>query len=172
MPEKNKGKGCITREKAEEGWLYFLMGFEKDCPFDTPEEAKAAWELVKDDFYEDYTIGAIDEHGQIEYSPAAWWMFDCPDAPFEVEPIEGLPYCLQVRQHEALIRWGIIPSGTPDPSLLRRAEEIKRLYDRKMSGNDNYLPFASGTKPEEMEESWQRHLAEYNAWVQLGYLKA
>jgi len=156
--------------RARKAWPYWLMGYEEDCPFEDADEAEAAWRTVEDEFYEDYTIGAIDDRGQVNYFPAAWWLFDCPEAPFEPEPIDGLKYSCQVRQHEALIRWGIIPEGTPAPVLQGRAAEIERLYQRKMSGNDNFLPFCYGTTKAEMDAKWQEVSAERAAWVRLGYL--
>jgi hypothetical protein len=158
---------------AEDASSYFMMGFESDNVFDTYEEAKAAWELVKERYYKWYPIGEIDRFGYINYLPEGYWLFDCPGAPFQYEEIEGLG-ALESHQHQkhlALQKWGIIPKGTPDPQLINEAQQIERLYQTRMSGNLDFLPFPTGTSEEKMEAKFEEVKAERAAWVKLGYLK-
>jgi hypothetical protein len=163
----------ILRQKAEDAWQFFTWGYSRYDIFKDYAEAKRAWQLVKAEYYGGYPVGKIDKFGYIEYGPAAYWIFDCPGAPFEYEEIEGLG-ALDSHQHQrhlALQRWGIIPAGTPDPQLIKRAEEIERFYQTGTSGNLNFLPFPYGTKQEEMKAKFEEVKAERQAWIKLGYLK-
>jgi hypothetical protein len=160
-------------QMAEDAWHYFYYGFEKDTIFGSDDQAKAAWELVKAEWYGKFTIGSIDKFGYIEYLPEAYWLFDCPGAPFQYEEIEGLG-ALESHQHQkhlALQKWGIIPKGTPDPQLIEQAQQVDRLYQTRMSGNLNFLPFPTGTSEEKMETKFKEVEAERAAWLKLGYLK-
>jgi len=163
----------ILRQKAERARDLWEWGIDRDGLLDNPEEARACWQLVREQYLRWQPPGNIEpKFGTIEYGPWAWWQYDCLSAPFIYEPIEGLPdyYAQWHARFIALKAWRFIPPDTPEPSLMRRAEEIERMYQAKLSGRDNFMPFPTGTKPEEMERKWQEVKAERQAWAELGYL--
>lgn len=176
MVQRIKAPKRNLQQLAEKASSYFMMGYERDNPFSSFEEAKEAWQLVKAWYCSHYTIGAIDKFGYINYLPEAWWMFDCPEAPFQYEKIEGLDWLRSkdYQRHQALQRWGIIPMGTPDASINHRANEIEVYYQRKVTNSLGgfWYPFRTATSEADKEAKWEEIKAERAAWVRLGYLTA
>lgn len=118
MPKKRVGDkrmGSILRKKADDAWLDFLLGFKFDFPtkiFESMDEARQAWELVRDKYLQ---IDPLTDPNS--YGPEAWWLFDCPGAPFVYEDIEGLDFshARTFQKRQALIAWGILEENAPNP---------------------------------------------------------
>lgn len=167
MPRKRVMSKRQTRNtlqaKAQAAWLFFWIGCDSlERYFADYEEAKAAWQLVKADYM------TWHPPARWPWGPAGYWMFECPEAPFNPAPIPGLSATdsLAVQKRQALIRWGLIPADTPDP-MRERARDTALFRERY---GPEGVPGGPPKTPAEREEEWAAWLAERAAWVQLGYL--
>jgi len=161
----------LVKEAEIHGQLW-IFGFDRYGLLEDFDKARELWEVVREQYMDSFKVGSIDNFGNVTYLPSGYWLFDCPDAPFCCEEIEGLPpgRSLEYWQHQALIEWGMLPPDTPAQGLINRAAECERLYQRKMAGNDNFLPFCYGTTEAEMSAKWAEIKAERAAWVKLGII--
>jgi|GEM_PF-5566981 len=155
-------------DEHRELWVY---GFDRYGLLEDYEKASELWQVVREQYQDWFKTGSTDSFGNVCYLPYAWWLFEAPEL-IDVEEIEGLPpgRSLEYHQHQALIKWGTIPPDTPARGLINRAAECERLYQRKMAGNDNFLPFCYGTTEAEMSAKWAEIKAERAAWVKLGII--
>jgi len=165
MPRKRIGTKSNTalRKKAEDGWLLFWVGID-DKVFDNYEEAKDAWQLVRNFYIEGHPFHC--QKGKMEYGPAGYWLFEVPGAPFAFPDIPGLENseAKDYFKRKKLISLRIWPANCYDP-MADEAEYIAAAYKEGPDGLPAYI------RQQERPAAWKALLAKRAALVKLGYLK-
>jgi hypothetical protein len=120
------------RQKADAAWLLFWQGNDNDgVKFESREEMRQAWELVRDEYLRNNPLTEPPNYG-----PWGWWQFDTPE-PFELKEIDGLDCseAAQYQKRQALIKWGLLPADAPDP-LKEHIQETYKWYEDRPSEKD------------------------------------
>jgi len=166
MTKRLKRPKRVLQEKADAAWQYWMLGYlAPGEEFANDDEERQCWELARAEYQEEYPPGKVDKFGCVEYGCYGFWRWDTP-GDVDFRQIEGLPddFSTRYQKLQYLKSWGMVPADVKDQDLVMRATEIATYYHR------GSYPHPTGVSVEEKSRKWREVKAEYNAWLELGYV--